>query len=343
MLTGHRNGYTDATDNDGSALPGLGGARDPQRLRRGILRRTRTRCRLGAARSRSGCCPSAISPSRSAAGSWQLADTSTNGTFSTARTTPSAPATCAACVTAIGCASVPMRSRCVWWRTTTHVQVALSATARSPIRSRWIRSRQPRPQRNPFDEPDHLRPRNAANLGATAARFRSAGARPARDAVPRSDPGRPFAGHAGRVPPAAPCRADAAARRRRDPGRRPAAGRLGQGPAGGHLLRRPNAGTRTASPSCRAAASTAQGRTEGSATCHRTRRTGRRTATSGCRPARRAPAADRARTGGRRRCAARRLPRGRRPAGCARRAIRPRPCSRWARRSATWSPACAPC
>ena len=54
-----------------------------------------------------------------------------------------------------------------------------------------------------------------AQLGAVAARFRSAGAGAPRDAVPRSHPGGQFSGGAGCIQPVAPSRPDAAAFGRR--------------------------------------------------------------------------------------------------------------------------------
>ena len=233
--------------------------------------------------------------------------------FSTARTPRSAPATCATCMTAIGCASAPTRSRCVWWRTTTRVRVARRPTVRLPIRSRWIRSRQPRPQRNPFDEPDHLRPRIPPTSAQLPHDFDPLAPDPHETPFrgPTQADNSPVMQDAFRLP--AHVGQIAAARRRHDSRRRPAAGRLGQGSAGGHLPAGP-APAPVRLPVLPRRRLHAQGAPK-AATCRRTRRTGRRTATSGRRP-RAARRRRRSRNGRRRRRAARGLPRGRRPAGC---------------------------
>ena len=136
-------------------------------------------------------------------GIWQLADTSTNGTFlnregdADRRRRYPQPARwrSAACW-------VLTRSRCGWSEDARRAPRRRPAPARSPIRLRWIRSHQRRPERNPFDEPDHPSLR-CAQLGAVAARLRPAGAGTARVAVPRPDPGGSFAGNGGCISAAA--------------------------------------------------------------------------------------------------------------------------------------------
>ena len=245
----------------------------------------------------------------------------------------SAPATCATCATATGCGSAPTRSRCGWWRRSCPAGRAVGQQpVRRSVRHGSVRARPAAAQsvrRTGPSEPAHR-----AHVGAVAARFRSAGAGAARDAVPRSDPGGPFAGR---------CRMRFV---RRSPGR-PDAAAFGGVIPGDDLL--PDdwdkdllegiapPGGDTAASATAVAQQRRRKRRRRRASSHRSNREPRRTA-QGRR--RRAPAGQPAAERWR---AARGLPRGRRPAGCAARRIRRRPCWRWARRSATWSPDCAPC
>ena len=174
-----------------------------------------------------------------------------------------------------------------------------------------------RPQRNPFDEPDHLRPRNPPTSAQLPHDFDPLapdthetpfhGPTQADNSPVMQDAFRPPA-HVGQLPLHAG-------------GTIPGDDLLpddwdkdlleGISPAGPAPAPVPPPRPVAPPPPQRKAAPKAAPPVD------RTRRTGRRTATSGCRPARRAPAPDGARNGGRRRCAARGIPRGRRPAGCA--------------------------
>ena len=134
-------------------------------------------------------------------GVWQLADTSTNGTFLNREGDP------------IGAGDVRSlrdgdRLRLgayeIEVRLVEEAARAQAACGGSPFADPFAMDPfgPARPQRNPFDEPDHPSLRIGPTLGAVAARFRSAGAGAARDAVPRSHPGGQFAGDAGCVPSA---------------------------------------------------------------------------------------------------------------------------------------------
>ncbi len=96
----------------------------------------------------SGCFPSGTLRWRTAAGRGSSLTPRPTVPSSIAKAIRSAPATCAACATATGCALARTRSRCGWSKTR-HARVPQRAAARSPIprsrpiRSRWTRSGRP--------------------------------------------------------------------------------------------------------------------------------------------------------------------------------------------------------
>ena len=126
-------------------------------------------------------------------GVWQLADTSTNGTFLNREGDPIGAGDVRSLRDGdrlrLGAYEIEVRLVEEAWR-------ARPRVGRQPVR-RSVRHgsvRPARPERNPFDEPDHPSLRIGPDVGAVAARLRSDGAGAARDAVPRSDPGGQFAG-----------------------------------------------------------------------------------------------------------------------------------------------------
>ena len=213
-----------ATDNDGSALPGLGGTRDPQRRPAANSPSGADRASIGCCPIPSGCFPSATSRWRSAAGSGSSPTPRPTARSSTARGDPIGAGDVRSLRDGdrlrLGAYEIEVRLV----EEAARAGARVPAPARSPIRSPWIRSAQPgrsairstsrtiracasgpRSAQLPHDfDPLAPEPRETPFRGPTQADNSPV----AQDAFQLSGPGRP----------------DAAAFRRRDPRRRPAAG-----------------------------------------------------------------------------------------------------------------------
>ena len=152
-------------------------------------------------------------------GIWQLADTSTNGTFLNRESEP---------IGASDIRSLRDGDRLRLGPYEIEVRLVEDAIARpgadrsSPFADPFAMDPfAPAPaQRNPFDEPDHPSLRLRPSSAQLPPDFDPLTPEPREVAVPRSDPGGSFAGTAGCISAAAGGGADTVAFRRRDPGRR---------------------------------------------------------------------------------------------------------------------------
>ena len=133
-------------------------------------------------------------------GAWQLADTSTNGTFLNREGDPIGAGDMRSLRDGdrlrLGAYEIEVRLV----EEAVRPAARLRAAARSPIRSPWTRSAPARPERNPFDEPDHPSLRIPPTSAQLPHDFDPLAPEPHETTVPRSHPGGPFAGDAGRVP-----------------------------------------------------------------------------------------------------------------------------------------------